>query len=333
MNPIGTKSWTRLALAIAAVVACAASRARAEDWTVTFNPPPLHPSVIMVDYQGKSYPITAVAGEVPEIMVDGKLVHLRDSQTYQPKLATGFGHGSIQFRGQKASTLVRTQSYMLHGNNGMSEVPGGTVSTSGEYTCKLFSTEAHEGCFIAIVFFREDAQGLPDSRTIALAFGDIGSLAAGQEIPVKVNCAYVVPQGANFFCFPMVFSKGVEIRSDQSENAALFFHQQEKAAQAELLALYRKKFPTADRPVMAYLRYPPQLPDGVDPRSLPPKIDAKFAVVESGEVDSLEINQPLDPKVDQAIRRALGGWLFLPRLKNGVPVRTLIDVPLTFGSS
>jgi hypothetical protein len=311
----------------------ASFNARAQDWTVSFNPPPLRPSVIVVDYNGKSYPVTAVAGAEPEIEVEGKRVRLHSNQTYMPRLAAGYGRGFIQLNGQKSATQVVTRSYRLRGSGGDSVIPGGTLSTSGYFECKLFSAEAHPACFIAVVFFRLDAQGLPDSHSIALAFGEVGDLPAGRETAVKIDCAYAAPGGGQYYTFPLVFSKGVEIRTDQSELVAQFFHQQDMAAHAELLARYRREFPTADRPAVAYLRFPPLLPDGVDPGSLPATIDAKFSVVESGEVDSLEINQVLDPRVEQAIRRAINGWLFLPRLKKGVPVRTMIDMPLSFGAS
>lgn len=287
----------------------------------------------MADYGGNSYPVTAVAGEVPEIEVESKRVRLHASQTYQPRLAAGYGRGFIQFNKQQSSTLVTTRSYRLRGSSGDSVVPGGTLTSSGSYECTLFSSEAHSSCYLAVVFFREDSQGLPDSRSIALAFGDIGDLAAERETPVKIDCAYAVPGGGQYYCLPLIFSKGIEIRSDQSEIEAQFFHQQDMVTHAELLAQYRLKYPNADRPAAAYLRFPPLLPEGIDPHSLPATIDAKFSVVETGEVDSLEITPTLDPRVDQAIRRAINGWLFLPRLKKGIPMRTLIDVPLSFGAS
>jgi hypothetical protein len=86
-----------------------------------------------------------------------------------------------------------------------------------------------------------------------------------------------------------------------------------------------------DRASLAYLRVLPQLPAGIDPHSLPPTINAKLMVAETGEVDSLEIDQALDPQVAQAIRRALNGWLFLPRLKNGSPEQSVMELPLSFG--
>ena len=175
-----------------------------------------------------------------------------------------------------------------------------------------------------MVFFRLDADNQPDTHSIALAFGEIGDVPAGRETPVKINCVYAVPDGGAYYLFPLIFSKGVEIRTDQSDFAARFFRQQEMVAHADLLARYREKFPSADHPAVPYLRFPPLLPDGIDPRSLP-AIEARFAVMETGEVDSLEFTQVLDPSVDQAIRRAVNGWLFLPRLKKGMPVRTMVE--------
>ena len=50
----------------------------------------------MVDYKGKSYPIAAVAGREPVILVDGKRVRLHSGQSYEPRLASGYGHGFIR---------------------------------------------------------------------------------------------------------------------------------------------------------------------------------------------------------------------------------------------
>lgn len=311
---------------------CASSPAQTLTWTVGPLPPPLHPSVIMVDYNGKSYPVTAVAGEVPEIEVEGKLVRLRSSQTYDPQIAAGFGRGFIRFERQASSSQVTTMSYRLFGPGVDSVVPGGAVSASGEYKGTIIATEAHSDCFIAILFFRKDAQGLPDTRSIKIAFGNIGEIAAGREIAINLNCAYIIPGGGTYYLFPMVFSKGVEIRSDQCEIEAHFFHQQEAAAHAELVTRYRHKFANADHSIAVYMRYPPLLPDDIDPRSLPAGIQAKFSIMETGEVDSLEIIPALDPRVDRALRRAINGWLFLPQLRKGIPVRVLVNLPLSFGA-
>jgi hypothetical protein len=147
---------------------------------------------------------------------------------------------------------------------------------------------------------------------------------------VVIHSAYVVPPNVRYHFFPLIYSKGLEIRTDQSELSADFFRRGEMAAHEALLERYRQRNPEADRPASPYLRFQPQLPIDVDPRSLPAVITVKFAVTEAGEVDSIEIAQVLAEPVDREIRRAVNGWLFLPRLKKGYPVRSFIEVPLSF---
>jgi hypothetical protein len=83
-------------------------------------------------------------------------------------------------------------------------------------------------------------------------------------------------------------------------------------AREAILERYRKKYPYSDR------------------QSLPSMISAKFAVTETGEVDSVELFPAPDVRVEREIRRALDGWLFLPRLEKGSPRTKLFEVPLSF---
>jgi hypothetical protein len=323
--------------ALAALVALlstlvAPTRVFSTEWLQDGREPPLHPSLITTDYKGKSYPVTGVSGELPEIEADGKPRRLHLNQSYQTQRAMGYVSGYIHFKAQNASSETRKMVYQFVGSgaNSSATIPGGTISASGNYECTLVSSESHADCYIAVVFFRKNSDGGPDMRSDAIAFRQIGGLVAGQETHLKINCAYIAPPGTRYYFFPLIFSKGLEIRSDQSEIAARFFRRQEMISHDALLAEYRQKFQAADRPALAYLRVAPQLPVGIDPHNLPATIDAKFVVTETGEVDSLEIGGTLDPQVARAIRRALNGWLFLPRLKKGIPVRSMIELPLSF---
>lgn len=291
---------------------------------------PLYPSIITADYKGKSYPVTAVAGEMAEISVDGQLRRLPTSSSYQTPRAVGFAPGYVRFRAQNAASQMTTMSYRMFGAMGSDTIPGGTVSKSGDYECTLVASEAHADCYIAVVFYRNDPEGNPDPRTTAIGFGKLGDLAAGRETKVAIHSAYYGSPGTRYFYFPLIYSKGVEIRSDQSDVSARYFRRGEMATHVAMLARYREQNPDADLPARPYIRFQPQLPPGVDPRSLPSVIMVKFSVMETGEVDSIEIEPTLNAPVDHEIRRAIGGWLFLPRLKKGHPVRASIALPLSF---
>jgi hypothetical protein len=305
------------------------------EWLQDSREPPLHPTVITAEYKGKPYPVIAVTAEIPEINAEGELRKLYSGQSYQTPRAVRFAPGSVSFKAQNASSVIRSESLRFNGFGAIngSTLPEGTVSATGDYECTIVSPEAHSDCYIAVIFARRNREGGVDTASTAIAFRQIGDLAAGRETKVKINCSYVAPKGYLFYYFPLIFSKGLEIRTDQSEIAARFFRISEMASHEALLAQYRKENATADRPAVAYLRFQPELPPDVDPRSLPPMVNARFAVTESGEVDAVTLDQVLDARVDREIRRALDGWLFLPRLRKGYPVRTQIVVPLSFGGA
>ncbi len=300
----------------------------AADWHLDPSETPLHPTVLTADYEGKSYPVIAAASEAAEIEVSGKLRKLGASGQFQPHMGAAYAAGFITFKSNSASTRTRTLEY--HFQNGAT-VPGGILDIDADYTCSLVSSVAQGGCYLAVIFFKTDPAGEPDLKTVAIGFSEIGNLPAGALVQVKIRRGYIPVSGGNYYCLPMVFTRGREIRSDQCELIARFFRSQYVASHAKILDRYQKQYPSADKPPVAYLRYPPVLPDGVEARTLP-KINATFRVLETGEIDSLQLDEGLDPRVAQAIRRALNGWLFLPRLKAGVPVETLMRLPLAFGS-
>jgi hypothetical protein len=321
--------------ALVSIFACT-GRVLADDGRQGGTPPPLHPTILVATFEGKSYPVTAVHNEIAEIEVDGKLRKLPSLQSFATPLAVGYAPGFVQFTAQKASSRQFRRSYYIRGDirtDGDELIPGATLSASGEYTCRLVPAETHEECFLAVVFCGVDAEGLPDTSQTAIAFGEVGTLAPGHETPVTINCAYVAPRSGRYFCFPLLFSKGLEIRTFQCDFAAQFFHTRDVKGHDLLLARYFQQFPAADKPAVAYLRFPPELPVGQDPRKLPRDIEARFDVTGSGRVESVNLTPGLDPRVSASIERALDGWLFLPRLKKGVPTRTTIRLPLSFDSA
>ena len=319
------------ALAVLLAVLCLPAAAFSAPWLQDSREAPLHPTVIMADYKGKSYPVMGASAEFPEVVVDGKTRRLYSKGSYQTPRAVGFGAGFVTFKDPHASSLVRTiERRVTEGMNNRTEISGGTFSASGTYETTLVSTGPLSSCYLAVVYFETDAAGIPLPGTTALAFKQVGDLAPGRETKVTINSSFIPPTDGHYAFFSMVFSKGLEIRTDQSDWAAAYFRRNEMAAHEALLARYRQENPTADKPAAAYLRFRPELPVDVDRHNVPTSVNAKFAVTETGEVDSLELDQVLDVQVDRAIRRALDGWLFMPRLRKGYPVRTMISVPLSF---
>jgi hypothetical protein len=307
--------------------------AYSDQWLQDGREPPLYPSIITTVYQGKTYPIIGASAEFAEIMVEGKEVRLHSDQRFQTPRAVGFAPGHVRVEGQDAESITRTNSTRwLMTADGVTNptYPSSLPAKSGTYQCTLVASEPHVNCFLAVIFYCNDESGVPDPASTTVAFRQVGSLFPGRPIQVTINESYKAAAGKKFFFFPLVYSLGREIRSDYCETSARFFRLSEMASHQAILAQYRQQNPSADKPASAYLRFQPEFPDGFDMHVLPAVVTAKFAVTETGEVDSVELDQVLGDEAGHAIRRALEGWLFLPRLKGGYPVRTMITVPLSF---
>jgi hypothetical protein len=56
----------------------------------------------------------------------------------------------------------------------------------------------------------------------------------------------------------------------------------------------------------------------------------QLSVSDEGIVTNVDAGMIADDRVRQSVIDALGGWLFLPKLKAGQPVYSYINVPLQF---
>jgi hypothetical protein len=294
---------------------------------------PLHPTVIAAEWNGKTYPVTGVDGDEAEILVDGKVVRLHSRQKYLMLRAASYLAGNVRFLHQDAFNHGVTEVWHIQSaiEGDRVEVPGGYLSLNEHYSASLVPSRSFPHAFLAVVFFQMDPTGLPDPESEVIAFHELGDLVADKKVDAKIDCAAILPKGeARHHYFTLVFSEGREIGSEQSRIAAPYFRYFEMKAHAQVLAPYRQQFATASRPAVAYLRISPELPDGTDVKQLPKDIHLKFSVVETGEVDAVEYAEPLPAAVQESLRTAVTGWLFLPRLRDGIPVRSQITLPLSF---
>ena len=306
-----------------------AHSAQAQDWLQNRRPAPEHPTFFTTEYHGKNYPIMTASGERAQIIVDGKPKKLDQAARYQTPHANGYMPGYVEFEGQKASSTTVTMNLL----DGGAQI-GAPLAAGGDYQVFVTARESHPHCILAVIFFQRDEDRQPIPKSMALAFREIGDLVGGRRTKLKINGGYYVKPGEQFYCFPLVLSDGVEIRSNQSEAASQFFRIQEMALHAQLLASYKRQHPTDDLAATPYLRFPPQLPATVSIASLPPVVNLSFVVTEEGEVDDITVDtEGVDATVSKALKSALYGWLFLPCLKRGVPTQVSVTIPIGFGSA
>ncbi|HMD60156.1 MAG TPA: energy transducer TonB [Opitutaceae bacterium] len=179
----------------------------------------------------------------------------------------------------------------------------------------------------------------PDSAAppeMACFFRKIGDLDAGRPKAVAIDPDPPdVPYGlrSRLSYFLMVFCGGLEIHSNMDKTPAVFLRRLELYNHAQVRADYLAKFSRGDHALQQYLVFAPLLPEGVDRAALPKSVTAAFDVDEDGRVQKLELQEPLPEPVRREVRRAVRAWLFLPRIKGGVPVTTNLRIPIVLGAS
>ena len=60
------------------------------------------------------------------------------------------------------------------------------------------------------------------------------------------------------------------------------------------------------------------------------EVTVVLSVLEDGTVSNVDAGMIGDDRARASVVDALGGWLFLPKLKAGQPESTFINVPLQF---
>ena len=293
----------------------------------TFDaPPPLHPTIIEGDFEGETLPIVAVSRDTPEIEKDGKLKRLSLHKAhFTPTRGATFAEGSIQLRNVQANSSKTNLRLMFeHGG----DVDAGTISASSDFSAQVESTADYSDCFVALIFFDQDyLEGKSDNPNATVQFKSIKPLHKGTN-KVELSFGYMDFGKHPMGFFPLFFTRGLEIRSDQCEFTARFFRHREELIHRALLKQYLEKHAGESKPIQAYMKIPPVFPDGMQEEKLPEKVTVSFMVSEEGRVESLQLPSDLPTNIYRLLSRTINGWLFLPRLKAGRPERTMVTLPL-----
>jgi len=294
--------------------------------------PIYHPTVVAVDYDSALRPIVAAVGESPQVTMDGHLVKMRHDAPYQLQRATAYLAGSAVFEGQTAGARATAQSF--HWQQCDPDYPeqnwniSDTLERHGEYSAYVTSDRDQKACYVAVVFVDREylADRTPDSSA-QVTFESIGDLTKGRRTLISFQFKDFDGGGKHYDVFPLLFSHGMEIRTNRSADNIAFFRRQDEQIHRRLLERYVEANAGRDHPLQPYLRVSPDLVTGFGTSS-PVKVAVTGTVEETGELNSVEINPTVDPQMNRWIRESLGEWRFLPRLVQGRAVETRIKIPL-----
>lgn len=289
------------------------------------NGEPLHPSAITTQHDGQLVPVVSVSGQTAEIVVDGNKTAVAKEAGYTFARLANFGHGSIKILRHDIAQIDKQQ-----------RTPDGVViqelSDGGlidEYQATVVSDTDHPDAFLVVVIFeREFLSGKTTTPNMALFFKEIGALKANENKNLVVELGRFTPAARERMeFFPLVFANGRELRSQLSEMSAAYFRRMELARHTLVLANYLSQNANADHAIQPYVRIAPILPDGPS-SSEPTKLNVRLTIDEQGLVTKAEVLAEVPAPIKAEVERALGGWLFLPKLAKGKPVAAKAVVPL-----
>ena len=276
-----------------------------------------HPTVLTVKYQDRMLPVVKVIGTDPVVLVDGKEKRIRSEPEYEPQRADGYSAEKVQFLKIKLSgTQIKVVANVADEGEHPAQV--GDVGGLAEFETTLKSARTLQGAFITVVIY----------YPAQIVVHDLPTLPAGVAVPVHItsNMFTYVP-GQSYFV-QLFDATGREIFTPVSENSWGYFAGKERARLARALERYRASFAGKDHPAAPAITIRPLLPDGAVPTA--PALTAQLSVSPEGAVDYVSLDGTAGGAVDRAVREALGGWLFLPRLKAGEPVPCVVQVPIQF---
>ncbi len=299
--------------------------------TVVNGPPPLHPTVIMARYQEGRQPVIDVKASAGVIEAQGKEIRLSPQTRFEPARANAYAAGALEVKVKDVSSSQRRRQWSI---NHSAPIDGGIMRESSHFECEVTPSQAYKGCYLVLLFFYADfLNGQSDDAGAMAAFQRIGDLAPGAETKVKADFGFLDFGQRSFSFLPLFFTRGVEIRTNYVDNAALLFRRVEMQRHQKLLTAYLLQHPRDTAAAVPYLRFAPVFAPGFNPSSLPARIRATYVVSSDGTVESVDLPPEVPGEAFNGIQRALGGWLYLPRLLNGEPVSTQMATDFLFKAS
>lgn len=299
-------------------------------------PPPLHPTAITGTYRDRPCVVVAVHGNSAVIESQGAEVRLPSTASLDPVRAKAFLPGSIEIKGQTATAPEAGNPATVHDGGrhegGASPMDaGGAGSATGEYEATIVASQAYPRCFLVLVGYDPDyVGGRHDSSSATLTLQEIGDVPAGAETRIKAELAHADPRQRSPSYLPLIFSHGMEIRTNLADEAARYFRRGELLHHKAMVEKYLANNERVRMPARPYLRFPPVFPPRVDRAAIPARVKVDFMVTSEGTVEDVELPKGLAPDVRIAIARAVGGWLFMPKLADGQPIGIELSMELTF---
>ena len=277
---------------------------------------PPHPSVLKVRYKGELQTVVRVKHDDPYVTIDGKETLVRSDPVYALESAPRYSSNFVE--AVHGGLGGKFQLRMLDSN-----VYDPSALHQGEIdlTTELRAWQPLKGGFAVVVIF----SALNQAEIIVRELPD---LPADQVVKFGFS-VHALPKTTNPMYFIQIFDEtGREVRTNDMSYAWQFYAARERAKLGEAVAKYRAKYPAADHAAVPFYTVMPVFHPGAE---LPAgEVTVTLTVGLDGTVSEVDAGMIGDDSARNSVVEALGGWLFLPRLKAGQPEFATVNVPLQF---
>jgi hypothetical protein len=291
---------------------------------------PPHPTLLSAEHQNAMHPVVDAAKDRAVVSVAGGLKTLPALTPLQVARAARYHPVRARIEPQ----VIERIRYGL-ADLSMQQIQAQDIKVSVEVTAEADVPDAY------LLVICEDllavASGQPARPTPRLQ--KIGSLRAEETEYVEFTLRATSPQrfpgrapapggdGSDQRLYWQLFSEGVELRTNLSDEVAPFHRRREEQALALAVAAWLRENARGDRGAQPFLQIPPLL-GGKE--GLPASVVAMLTVAPNGMVSGVSLDPTPAAEPRAALESALGGWLFLPAVKAGLAVESRIRVPLKF---
>lgn len=293
-------------------------------------PPPLHPTLLVAELAGTRSTVIAVEGNQPVIVREGKRVKLAETTPLFTERAAHFGPARATL-----AIAISNRERVVYGTLATERHHGERFDVTATITA---ATDLPDSYFVIIAFDRDFLTDTKQADFSQISLFEAGSIKAGETRTVRMKAGMKFPHrkldphkvGKQLFetrAFGLLMSQGAEVAGTAPAVAREFFFTRERAAHRTVVATWRAQNREGNRPAMPFLQIPPLL-DSTD--GFPNPASATLTVDAEGIVIRAMLDQQFPPLAAQTLEHTLGAWLFMPALKDGMPVTTRVRVPLRF---
>lgn len=287
-----------------------------------------HPTVLTVKYKDELLSVIKVIGSDPVVLVDGKEKRIRTEPIYLPQRTDRFSRESVKIR-NISMTGTQIRFVANDSDTGDTEARVGDHGGVAHFTATLTAEQSLSGGFVAVVLY------LPSTLETAADLGrtqivvyQLPPLPAGVDVPISIGSKMFTHLPGQKYFVHLFDATGHEILTDAAKPGWAFYGARERARMADIIARYRERYAGQNLAASPAVIIRPYLPPGFVVPDEP--VTVQLEVTMQGEVEAVSVTGISDPKVDRAVREAMGGWLFFPQLKAGDPVRSTVRFPLKF---